>query len=130
MALPVNRAWVKAAIVCAAVSTVIALGAPMLFSDGLRYVPPVEWDRVGKMTYDEATKYLMERSERVSSWQAFLEGASHGSYWLEVLKGWLLMFIFSFLCCSILIRWLGVGRAPSNPTVERDARKSDARPSP
>ena len=83
-----------------------------------------------KMTYGEAAAYLDQRAQIMSGWEAFRNGLPSWWFWRQLLQGWALLFVFGFLCCAAFIRWGGVRRAPSNPTVETDARKNGARGSP
>jgi hypothetical protein len=117
-----NRRWIKVLIVSLVTSVVSTLGMSILFGGGGTYLPNVEWDRVDKMNYRDATTYLVERTQRLSGWEAFIQGAQHPRYWIDLLQTWLFMFGFALVCCAVLLWWLGRARAPSNPTPHPDAR--------
>jgi hypothetical protein len=125
-----SRPWLKATIVSALVSAVIALGGSILFGGGRSYPPEIEWNRVYEMKYQEAQEYLEQRAKRMSGWETFLQGAGSLRYWEHLFYGWLTSFVVAMACCAALLWWLGATRAPSNPTVETDARKDSARGSP
>ena len=113
--------WIKAAVVSLALSALVALGGTIIFGGGVNYIPPVEWERVGSMTYDEATKFLEERSKRLSGWEAFLTALEHKRFWLELLKGWLMLSGLGFGICAAFYWWLRRDEAPSNPVLNTDA---------
>jgi hypothetical protein len=92
----------------------------------VRYMPDVDWSRVDSMTYADAIKYINERSHRISSWEAFRDSVQYRHFWLDRLYVWLLMSGFGFVCCAVFIVWLGLHRAPSNPTPHPDARDMPA----
>jgi len=127
MALDMTRSWVKAVVVCAILSTAFVLGASMLFGGGRSFPPEIEWERVNEMKYQEAQDYLSQRAQRISGWEAFLEGAQSPWYWQQLFYGWLASFVFGLVCCGALLRWLKIPRAPSNTSPHTDAR--DAPPS-
>lgn len=116
--------WVKAVVVSLIASAIVTFGTAILFSTGVSYPPTLEWEKIEKMPYREATKYILERSERESGWDLFLQGWDHPRYWIDLAQGWAITFGFAFVCCAVLLLWLGRIRAPSNSTVERDARPS------
>jgi hypothetical protein len=130
MAHSIHRAWTKAIVVSLLVSALFTLGGSILFGGGRSYLPDVEWDRVDKMTYREAQEYLLKRSTALSGWDVLVQGVQNPQYWLHLLQAWLTMFVFALIACGVLLWRLGLARAPSNPTVETDARKSGARGSP
>ena len=130
MAHSTHRAWTKAIVVSLLVSVLFTFGGSMLFGGGRSYVPDVEWDRVDKMTYREAQEYLVKRSTELSGWDVFMQGVQSSQYWVHLLEAWLMMFAFALVASAVLLWWLGLARAPSNTTVETDARKSGARGSP
>jgi hypothetical protein len=119
--------WIKALVVSSIVSAVVTLGSSILLSTGASYLPTVEWDRVEKMTYRQATNYLLERSKHESGWDLFLQGFGHPRYWIDLLQAWGIAFGFAFVCCAALLLWLRGAGTPSNGTVERDARNSGER---
>ena len=129
MAPTMRSPWVKAAMVCLAISAVISIVGPMLFGDGVRYMSDADWSRIDSMTHADAVKYINEHSQHISSWEAFKDGVHHSHFWLDRLYSWLMMSAFGFVCCAVFLVWLGVHRAPSNTTMEGDARKSAARSS-
>ena len=122
--------WIRAAVISIVLSALVTIGASIIFGGGASYLPPVEWEKVEKMTYGEAAAYLNQRAQVMSGWEAFRNGLPSWWFWRQLLQGWALLFVFGFLCCAAFIRWGGVRRAPSNPTVETDARKNGARGSP
>jgi hypothetical protein len=130
MAPPNARAWLRAAVISLVLSAVVTLSASIIFGGGASYIPPVEWDKVEKMTYGEAVAYINERAQTMSGWEAFRNGVPTWWFWRQLLQGWALLFVFGFLCCSAAILWGGIRAAPSNNTVDSDARKSGARGSP
>ncbi len=121
--------WIKAVVVCLIASAIVTFGSAILFSTGASYPSTVEWDKVEKMPYSEATKYILERAKRESGWDLFLQGWNHPRYWIDLLQGWAIGFSFAFVCCAALLLWLRLTRTLSISTFERDARKSGARPS-
>jgi hypothetical protein len=125
-----NRPWLKATVVSLAISVLFTLGTSILFGGGRSYPPEIEWRRVEAMKYREAQEYLVERSKQISGWEALVQGAQSPRYWGDLFVAWLSMFVFAFACCTLLLWWLGIARAPSNPTVDTDARKDGARRSP
>ena len=128
MAQIVKSAWARALVVSIAVSAVFTIGGYIAFGGGARYIPYAVHQQIAKMSYEEATAYLLDRTMRLSGWEAFLDGATVPEFWLELAQVWLFLAVLAFACCAVLLMWQH--RAPSNPTVERDARKNGARPSP
>jgi hypothetical protein len=122
MALQMTRPWIKAVVVCAVLSTVFVLGASILFGGGRSFPSEIEWERVNEMKYQEAQDYLYRRAQRMSGWEAFVQGAQSPWYWQQLFYGWLASFVFGLICCGALLRWLKVARAPSNTTPHADAR--------
>lgn len=114
--------WIKAAVVSLALSAIVTLGATILFGGGAKYVPPIEWERVGSMTYDEASKYLAERSKSISGWEAFLGAVGYPRFWSELLVGWLVLSGLGFGICAAFYWWLRRDQAPSNPALNTDGK--------
>ena len=119
--------YIKAAVVSLALSALVTLGGSLTFGGGARYVPPVEWERVGAMTYDEASKYLADRAQTISGWEAFLGAMGYSRFWWELLVGWLMLSGLGFGICAVFYWWLRRDEAPSNPGVHTDAQDSRAR---
>ena len=113
--------WIKAVVLSLSLSALVALGSTIIFGGGVNYVPPVEWERVESMTYAEATKFLAERSTRLSGWEAFLIAMENGRFWLHLLMGWLTLSGLGFGICATFYWWLRRDEAPSNPALNTDA---------
>jgi hypothetical protein len=118
--------WIKAAVLSLVLSALVTLTMTIVFGGGVSYVPPVEWERVGAMTYDEATKYLAERSERLSGWEAFLGAMGNRQFWVHLITGWLILTAYGFALCAIFLWWLRRDQSPSNPGVHTDAQNTGA----
>jgi len=126
MAHSTSRPWLRAIVISLLVSAFVTFGAAIIFGGGAYYVPPVESDKIESMKYGDAIAYINQRAQNMSGWEAFLNGAQSWWYWRQLLPGWALLFIFGFLCCAAVIRWGGLGVAPSNSTPHTDARSSAA----
>ena len=119
-----NRRWLKVLVVSLATSVIFTFGMSILYGGGGTYLPGVEWDRIDKMSYRDATNYLSERTRNLSGWEAFVQGIQHPRYWIDLFQTWIYMFGFAVACCIALIWWLDRTRTPSNPTPHTDARDS------
>jgi hypothetical protein len=75
----------------------------IIFGGGAKYVPTVEWSKIESMTHNDATNYLMERSQKISGFESFINGIGFFRFWVELFKVWLLSTIYGFICCSALI---------------------------
>jgi hypothetical protein len=124
------RTWLRAMVISLVLSGLVTFSARIIHAEGAQHVPPVEWNKVEKMSYGDAVAYLDQRAQRTSGWEAFLNHARSWRYWGQFLYDWAFLFMFAFVCCGAVIRWGGLQAAPSNNTVETDARKSGARGSP
>ena len=125
MAHTMNRAWAKAVVVSLVISALFTISASIVFGGGAKYLPPAEHRQIASMTYEEATKYLLERTQRISGWEAFLDGAKSSEFWFELMQWWLFMALFAFVACAALLLWQG--RAPSNSASLTDTSTSPLR---
>jgi hypothetical protein len=114
MALANARTWLTAAVISLVLSALVTISASIIFGGGANYIPPVEWDKVEKMTYGDAVAYINERAQTMSGWEAFRNGMPTWWFWRQLLQGWALLSVFGFLCCAALILWRGIRQAPSN----------------
>jgi|SRR5688572_18018372 hypothetical protein len=124
MAHSTARPWLRAAVISLVLSALVTLGAAIIFGGGAYYVPPVVSEKIDSMAYRDAIKYINERSQSMSGWEAFVNGAQSWWYWRQLLEGWSLLFAFGFLSCAAFIRWGRAETAPSNSTPHADARRT------
>ena len=120
MATSMGRRWVKVLVVSLATSVIFTLRMSILFGGGGTYLPDVEWDRIDKMSYRDATTYLSERTRRLSGWDALVQGVQHPRYWIDLFQTWIYMFGFALVSCITLLWWLDRTHSPSNPTPHAD----------
>jgi hypothetical protein len=95
--------FLKAFAISAIIAVIFTFLQAIIFGGGAKYVPAVEWSQIESMTYSDATNYLMERSQKISGFESFINGLGFFRFWVEIFKVWLLSTIYGFICCSILI---------------------------
>ena len=97
-------------VVSLATSVIFTLGMSIPFGGGGTYLPGVEWDRIDKMSYRDATIYLSERTRNLSGWEAFVQGVQHPRYWIDLFQN---LVLHVRLCARILHSAAVVARSDS-----------------
>jgi len=95
----------KAAVVSAVGSTLAAFGLTIFFRGGVTYSPDVNWDKVWAMPYKDATAYLLSKTIDQPMWEGFLRGAHVPAFWMDLGEFAFWLFIFTFACSAIALRW-------------------------
>jgi len=112
-----SGSWPIAAAVCGTASAIISLGLAVAFRAGAQF--DVNWEAVSSMPASEAMAYMLEHTQNLSGWDAFLLGARHLDFWIALGEIWVLLFAFSFGCCALVLWWQYRRRTPSNNALEQ-----------
>ena len=117
MASKASGSWPLAAAVCATASAIGSLSLAVSYRAGAQF--DVNWEDVSAMPAKEAMTYMLEQSHNLSAWDAFLLGTRHLKFWIDLGQLWLVLFVFSFGCCAVVLWWQHRRRTPSNNAFEQ-----------
>jgi hypothetical protein len=67
--------------------------------------PNVGWEEAADMRVSEYMTLVVDRAHNLSAWDAFLIGVKQSEFWIDLGQLWLMLFAFSFACCSIVLWW-------------------------
>ena len=95
--------WSWAAVVCAVASVIASIALGISFRSGGKFHPDIDWNAVNKMAYQDAAAYLMEHTIFLSPWEAFQQAVIFPQFWFELGELALMLFLFSFSCCGIVL---------------------------
>lgn len=110
----------KAAVASGLVALLLVAAMSLLSSGGRMYFAEVDWAKVNSMNYEEAQKYLMQRSKSITRWDSLKNGISHSAFWVSALADWVLYFLVGFVSC-VVYRRLSQSNTSLNSTPQSGA---------
>lgn len=94
----------KAAFASGAIALLLVVVMSAISSGGRMYFAEVDWAKVDTMKYEEAQRYLAERSKSITRWESLKNGISYSAFWISALADWVLYFLVGFVSCMLYRR--------------------------
>lgn len=94
----------RAVLASSLVALVLVIAMSLISSGGRMYFAEVDWVKVNSMNYEEAQKYLSERSKSITRWDSLKNGISQSAFWVSALAELALYFLVGFVSCSLYRR--------------------------
>lgn len=85
------------------VGGIFTLGQSVIFGGGAVYLYDDDYAKVDEMNYADAREYLATRTQEISGYESFMNGASYWRFWRQFLKIWLYYTFMGLLCCILFV---------------------------
>ncbi|MFA7096093.1 MAG: hypothetical protein WC383_06365 [Gammaproteobacteria bacterium] len=106
--------YARAALASGLAAFLLVVVMSFLSSGGRIYIAEVDWAKANSMNYEEAQKYLVQRSRSITRWESLKNGISYSAFWVSALADWVLYFLVGFVSCVFYRKLSRSDRTPDS----------------
>jgi hypothetical protein len=97
--------WLRALLSSAIVSFVVAALSAFVTPRSVTYSPPLDWNEINKLPYEQAVALISSRSHTVRGLESVLSNLHDPWFWQAFAIQWLVFVALCFLSCCVFLFW-------------------------
>ena len=97
--------WLRALLSSAIASAAFAAVSAFVLPKSTAYSPPLDWNEINKLPYEQAVSLIQSRSHVVYGFGHLLDNLRDSWFWQMFAIQWLLLALVCFVSCSVLLLW-------------------------